>query len=529
METLLATKHINFHQKFLAVWILITTVFLSIVVFSIWDQLRSQIQHQFDIHAHRLAFKLDELIENVFESVDSIAIYPDEGNACEKIIPHLRSVVFNNANIAGIVVSDLKNKALCATSEGKVPPLELDSKSPVLIGPIKINHRLHDVFLLQKRWAQYYIGVYLLKETFYNLLHNNSDKLEFAGLYDNQKNTMVFQIGAVSLKKTLLLKNSASSPLGEHTAILPLHSLDNIQLVISTHSSDFIKQLITRLLLLVLPLLMLSWLLYSYCRRIINKRFSPEHVLTIALNEGQFYPVYQPIRDESNQCFCGAEVLIRWKTDFNETIMPDYFINEAEKTGLIVPITLQLIEIAFQECLVLFQSSKRFYLSLNLSPTHFADELFFPKFYNLCTEYNISPHQLMLELTERELFNQSDANIIGRMKELRARGFSLAIDDFGTGQANINYLQHLLFNYLKIDKIFIKTIGTGAIIETLNSSIINMANSLGLKIIAEGVETQEQRDYLWEKNVIFFQGWFFAQAMPFEQLVQLINHPKDVE
>ena len=242
-----------------------------------------------------------------------------------------------------------------------------------------------------------------------------------------------------------------------------------------------------------------------------------------ALRQNQFYPVYQPVWDEANRNFCGAEVLIRWEAKtFNKIIMPDIFIPEAEKTKLIVPITLQLIKKAFQESHKLLHKKPQFYLSFNLSPTHFEDPVFFTEFYSLCSKFNIPPHQIMLELTEIGLFNQNNEKIFNIMSKLRAEGYSLAIDDFGTGQANINYLHHFPFNYLKIDKLFISAIGTGAIIETLNKAIITMANSLKLHVIAEGVETKTQLDYLQKNQVNYIQGWFYATAMPYQEFVKFI-------
>ena len=129
----------------------------------------------------------------------------------------------------------------------------------------------------------------------------------------------------------------------------------------------------------------------------------------------------------------------------------------------------------------------------------------------------------MLEITERDLLRQDDLTLVMRMKELRSLGFSLAIDDFGTGHASISYLQHFPFNYLKIDQLFIRAIGTGAVTETLNQSIIHMAKNLKLSIIAEGVETIAQQEFLQKQDVHLMQGWYFAKAMPLEQLIQFIK------
>ncbi|MBA3535229.1 MAG: EAL domain-containing protein [Tatlockia sp.] len=273
---------------------------------------------------------------------------------------------------------------------------------------------------------------------------------------------------------------------------------------------------------LILGISLLSLLLYLKLRSMLNNRFSLHYSLTQALKLNHFQPAYQPIKDISLNRFCGAEVLIRWQTTTNEIIMPDAFIADAEESGLIVPITLQLIEKTFEQTKDLLKQQPDFHLAFNISVKNFTDNDFFNTFYDLCIEYEITSKQVMFEFTERQLLDQDDIRVVNKMNDLRLRGFSLAIDDFGTGHASIKYLQHFPFNYLKIDKIFIQAIGTGAITETLNQAIIHLAKSLELNIIAEGVETVDQLEFLRQAKVDFVQGWYFAKAMSFEQLNRTI-------
>lgn len=203
--------------------------------------------------------------------------------------------------------------------------------------------------------------------------------------------------------------------------------------------------------------------------------------------------------------------------------MPDTFINEAETSGLIVPITLQIIEIAFQEFDMILRTRDYFHLGFNLSAAHFISAYFFNDFYALVEKYTINPKQLLLEVTERDLIDKNDLLFNERMQELRDKGYSLAIDDYGTGHASISYLQHFPFNYLKIDKLFVQAIGTKAITESLNEAIIHMAKTLDLIIIAEGVETEEQVKYLSKNGVRLLQGWYFSKALPIEELEALLQ------
>jgi sensor c-di-GMP phosphodiesterase-like protein len=156
---------------------------------------------------------------------------------------------------------------------------------------------------------------------------------------------------------------------------------------------------------------------------------------------------------------------------------------------------------------------------------------FFEQLDTLRAYYAIQSKHLVFEVTERELLNVNDALLTSKMKTLRDAGFSMAVDDFGTGHASISYLRHFPFNYLKIDKLFIHAIGTHAITESLNDAIIKMAQGLDLTIIAEGVETQEQIDYLVSNKVRYLQGWYFSKGVSIDAIKDLLketNHEQSI-
>jgi sensor c-di-GMP phosphodiesterase-like protein len=245
-----------------------------------------------------------------------------------------------------------------------------------------------------------------------------------------------------------------------------------------------------------------------------------------AIKSRRFYPVYQPLYDTKSHTYSGAEVLLRWQGN-NEIIMPELFIKEAEGTGLIVPITIQIIETAFQETKAILDSTPTFHLSFNICALHFTELNFFTQFYKLVDQYSISPHQILFEITERDLLDEHNKQYINKMHELREAGYSLAVDDYGTGYSSISYLQYFPFNYLKIDKLFIHAIGTKAITETLNDVIINLAKKINVTIIAEGVETKEQVNYLVLHEVQFLQGWYFSKELSIEQLIDLLKEKKN--
>ena len=257
--------------------------------------------------------------------------------------------------------------------------------------------------------------------------------------------------------------------------------------------------------------------------RLALKQLSLKKALRRALKTKEFTLFYQPLIESNNETIQGVEVLIRWKPESeDEIIMPDAFIETAEKTGLIIPLTHWIVEQSINECQDILKSIPAFHLGINLTVAHFYDDKLMTLTLALCEKHDISPSQIMFELTERELItdNQTICNI---MHKIRQSGIKLAIDDFGTGYSSLGYLRHFPFTHLKIDKLFTSAIGTGAITESISLSIIELARKLNYKMIAEGVETQEQVNYLIDKKVELLQGWYYSKAMPIEDLKKFIN------
>lgn len=297
-----------------------------------------------------------------------------------------------------------------------------------------------------------------------------------------------------------------------------------LELVITSENHNLVVQeLWFNQLILSALLLFGSGLLYYLVKYVLNRRYSLHAAMKAALKNHEFFPVYQATYDATSSRFCGAEVLLRWQLNEDEILMPKFFIKEAETSGLIIPMTLNIIKISLQQTQELFTRIPDFHLAYNLSALHFKDKEFFNEFYKLIEHYKIKPKQIIFEITERDLLDKNDPAFLIRMKELRKAGYSLAIDDYGTGHASISYLHHFPFNYLKIDKQFVQAIGSKALTESLNDAIIQMAKRLHLTIIAEGVETQEQAQYLISHSVTLLQGWHYSKAETIDKLISLLH------
>lgn len=248
-----------------------------------------------------------------------------------------------------------------------------------------------------------------------------------------------------------------------------------------------------------------------------KKRLSPEAELRIAVRRKEFFVHYQPILDLANGVCVGAEALVRWQRPDGSIVRPDFFVPLAEESGIITQITSQVISSVVRDLGQQLSSNRSLHIAINICAEDLKGGQFLSALSSDLQEADILSKQIWLELTERSLL---DISVTRRaLLEARALGHAIAIDDFGTGYSNLKYLQDLPIDALKIDKSFVSSIGTGAISSSVVGHIIEMAGSLDLHIVAEGVETEEQAAYLIERDVDFVQGWLYAKALSAEEFV----------
>ncbi|HIG5770158.1 TPA: EAL domain-containing protein [Klebsiella pneumoniae] len=199
----------------------------------------------------------------------------------------------------------------------------------------------------------------------------------------------------------------------------------------------------------------------------------------------------------------------------------------AERTGLIIPLTRSLMAQVNAQMRPLFSKlPDGFHIGLNISVSHINA----PTFIDDCLHYQRGFEgkavKLMLEITEQEPLLLNGA-VVDKLNTLHSRGFSIALDDFGTGYSGLSCLHELIFDYIKIDQSFVGRVTGEAPASKLLDCVIEMARTLSLRIIAEGVETEAQRDYLNRQNIHLLQGYYFWKPMPYVSLVMLLlSKPK---
>jgi diguanylate cyclase (GGDEF)-like protein/PAS domain S-box-containing protein len=255
----------------------------------------------------------------------------------------------------------------------------------------------------------------------------------------------------------------------------------------------------------------------------ISSRVSIESDLRLSITKNQFSLDYQPQLNEKDQII-GAEALLRWRHPERGMVPPGVFIPIAEESRMILPIGQWVLESA---CAKLVSWSKRvetadLSLAVNVSELQFRQPDFVEKVLNVLDQYGANPNRLKLELTE-SLFAENVEDVIIKMRHLKEKGISFSLDDFGTGYSSLSYLKQMPLDQLKIDQSFVRDVMHDPNDASIARTIISLAQSLDLEVIAEGVETEDQLKFLQQNGCHLYQGYLFSKPLPenlFDELLQ---------
>ena len=209
----------------------------------------------------------------------------------------------------------------------------------------------------------------------------------------------------------------------------------------------------------------------------------------------------------------GAEALARWPQTDGSYLSPDIFITLAEETGLTEPLTRLIIETVFEDMGKWLKQHPEQHISINVEAADLASEKLPTLLSKRLNRYQLAPSQIALELTERGFADPKTSSPI--VARYRKAGHAIYIDDFGTGYSSLSYLQNLDVDILKIDKSFVDALEY----KNVTPHIIEMAKTLKLKMVAEGIETANQEDWLRQHGVHYGQGWLYSKALPKEAFI----------
>ncbi|MFT2111044.1 putative bifunctional diguanylate cyclase/phosphodiesterase [Marinomonas sp. 2405UD68-3] len=257
----------------------------------------------------------------------------------------------------------------------------------------------------------------------------------------------------------------------------------------------------------------------------ITEKARYEAILRRALEADTVLVYYQPIIDLNLDGVVGAEALVRLKDpDTGDIIFPDLFISIAEDTGLIIQLGKKVLEKAVEDTQLLRDKFKEdFYISVNFSNRQFQQGNLVETVKDVLYQSQLPAHLLLVELTE-SLLIQNNSQSHSVLKSLHDLGCKLAIDDFGTGYSALSYLNQFPIDILKIDRSFISKCESNATDQSLVAAILNMSKGLNMKVVAEGIENEYQREFLISKECHLGQGYFFSRPVPFDKFDQYVEN-----
>lgn len=247
-----------------------------------------------------------------------------------------------------------------------------------------------------------------------------------------------------------------------------------------------------------------------------------EQELRDAVSAEAFHPVFQPKIDLTTQKIVGVEALARWKRGEGRMISPGTFIPLAEELGLIDEIGFQILRESCHAAAGWLKDGMEISVAVNVSPRQFDRPDFVDQIVEALRASNLPPQLLELEITETMAVSNPD-RVINVMKPLRAMGIKLAVDDFGTGHANLSLLTQIPFDIFKIDRQFVMGIGEDAHAPAIIEMTLAMAETLGLKTIAEGIETEAQAKFLRDRNCELAQGFLYSRGVPDQEFRALMT------
>jgi diguanylate cyclase (GGDEF)-like protein/PAS domain S-box-containing protein len=256
---------------------------------------------------------------------------------------------------------------------------------------------------------------------------------------------------------------------------------------------------------------------------VVEARANLESDLRAAISDGQLQLYFQAQVDSAGRLI-GVESLVRWQHPERGLVLPADFIPMAEETGLILPLGFWVLETACAQLAAWSERTDTQHLTMavNISARQASRPDFVRQVLSVLAHTHARPERLKLELTETLLFENSE-DIIAKMLELKSKGVGFSLDDFGTGYSSLSYLNRLPLDQLKIDQSFVREVLNETNDAAIAETIVALGMTLGLSVVAEGVETAAQRDFLISKGCHLFQGYFFCRPMPLTEFEEFVK------
>lgn len=323
----------------------------------------------------------------------------------------------------------------------------------------------------------------------------------------------------------LVNSNSSEGEFGNRILhIKPSEQYANLIVAYSREPQSLSRILEKNVILLVLFFLVCISAMIGFLVYRTKKVTSYFYQLNQGLKADEFEPFFQPIVDMRTGRWVGAEALARWRRNNQDVAYPDEFIVAAENVSLIKTLTFQIADKVCKTAEPIVLNHADFYFSINLSPNHVDLESVANVDILQARYRSLSPKNIYFEITERGLVDAHRDEFREAIDNLTKQGYRFGLDDFGTGQSGLEYFSNIEPHFLKIDRRFVSAIGTPNHVDfQLLKTIVQLAKSLDLKIVAEGVESEIQKAWLLEQDIFLAQGWLYSKALPDSEFVTELN------
>ncbi|HWU02672.1 MAG TPA: EAL domain-containing protein [Novosphingobium sp.] len=297
------------------------------------------------------------------------------------------------------------------------------------------------------------------------------------------------------------------------------YDLGAIAVLPLSHVADHLRQTV----LVLVPIgIFTGWLFSVGLIVVIRQRISMATMIRNGIKENEFFLLYQLVTNLSTGKVEGAEALIRWRHNSGHMVAPDNFIPAAEQADLMPMLTRHVLRLLARDVQGIPESYPDCHFAINFSAADIHRPDAIADLHNFVRQSGLGFDRIVIEATEHSFIDVNEAN--KNIAEMRQAGAKVAIDDFGIGYSSLAYLAQLDVDYLKIDKLFISALGTASATSRVASQIIQMAKSLDLKTVAEGVETEEQEKILRDLGVDLVQGYRYGVPMPIDDLIRYLRH-----
>lgn len=475
-----------------------------------------QVQRTLELEARQAAHKAQSLIETMLDNANAAAdaVLPLAGELCENAEMALRQQVTALAFVRSVnLVRD--GELYCSSLAG--PYSEKEQREQYTQGRLRLmpgNNVTPERALLVLRKAR----------DRYAALVAIDGQHPHNALLGEQSVALQLQVGQHWMRADGQVFDSRPEP-------LPCAHVENVsaRYPFSVHAGypagEQWRHLGERFTPLLGLLLALGALAGAGTYRLTRGIASPRSELARAIVAKEFVPYYQALARGSDGSWSGVEVLARWQHPEQGLVPPDQFIPLAESSGLVIPMTSHLMTRVREELAAhIDHLPQPFHIGINITSAHCRDLALIAECKAFLEAFPAGSIILVLELTEREVidFNEVTEQLFAELRKLDVR---LAIDDFGTGHSSLAYLRQFQVDYLKIDRSFVSLVGTDALSRHILDNIVDLCGRLELGIVAEGVETAEQADYLRTRGVDYLQGYLYSRPVPLQGLLATLNRP----